>query len=148
MASATSAPAGTYRLVNRNSGKVLDVNGASTADGARVIQWTWTGATNQQWTLAPNPDGSYRLRAVNSGKVLDSPSGSAQGAALDQSTDTNSDTQWWKLVPASTSGYYRLVNVHNGWCADVSGGSTADGASVIQWPVNTGANQEWQLVSL
>jgi hypothetical protein len=144
----TTTPTGTYRLVNRNSGKVLDVNGGSTADGARVIQWAWTGATNQQWTLAPNPDGSYRLRAVNSGKVLDSPGGSAQGAALDQAADTGSDSQWWKLVPAATSGYYRLVNVRNGWCADVSGASTADGASVIQWPPGTGANQEWQLIGL
>ncbi|GIF04609.1 glycosyl hydrolase family 95 catalytic domain-containing protein [Actinoplanes siamensis] len=143
-----TSPTGTYRLVNRRSGKVLDVNGASTADGARVIQWAWTGGTNQQWIRVPNSDGSCRLRSVNSGKVLDSPSGSVQGAELDQATDTDSDTQWWKLVSASTSGYYRLVNVHNGWCADVSGGSTADGASVIQWPPTNGANQEWQLVGL
>ncbi|MBW8801643.1 MAG: RICIN domain-containing protein, partial [Streptomyces sp.] len=38
-----------YVLLNRNSGKVLDVNGASTADGAAVIQWTRTDATNQQF---------------------------------------------------------------------------------------------------
>ena len=143
-----NAPAGKYRLVNRNSGKVIDVNGGSTADGARIIQWTWTGATNQQWTLEPNPDGSYRLRSVSSGKVLHSAGGSAQGAALTQSTDTSSDNQWWKLVPASTSGYHRLVNVRNGWCADVSGASTADGGSVIQWSPGTGANQEWQLIAL
>ncbi|MBF8191472.1 RICIN domain-containing protein [Nonomuraea sp. K274] len=29
-----------YQLVNRHSGKVLDVSGASTADGGDVIQWT------------------------------------------------------------------------------------------------------------
>ncbi|MEU7872860.1 RICIN domain-containing protein [Dactylosporangium sp. NPDC049140] len=139
---------GVYKLVNRNSGKVLDVSGASTADGAKAIQWPWTGGANQQWTLLPNSDGSYRLRSVKSDKVLDSPGGSSQGAALDQWTDNNSDNQWWKLVPATTSGYYRLVNVRNGWCADVSGGSTADGASVIQWSVNSGANQEWQLVAV
>lgn len=143
-----TTPTGTYRLVNRNSGKVLDVDGASTADGAPIIQWAWTGGANQRWTLAPNPDGSHRLRSANSGLVLASPSGSAQGAALNQSTDADSDTQWWTLVPASTGGYHRLVNVHSGWCADVSGASTADGASVIQWPPNTGANQEWQLVAV
>lgn len=35
-----------YVLVNRNSGKALDVSGASTGDGARAGQWTrvttWT----------------------------------------------------------------------------------------------------------
>jgi arabinan endo-1,5-alpha-L-arabinosidase len=30
---------------------VLDVNGRSTADGAQIIQWPVTNATNQQWSL-------------------------------------------------------------------------------------------------
>ncbi|MFD5537251.1 RICIN domain-containing protein [Streptomyces sp. NPDC127079] len=47
-----------------------------------------------------------------------------------------------------TSGYYRLVNVRTGWCADVKDGSTADGAYLIQWPMNDGANQDWQLLTL
>jgi alpha-L-fucosidase len=42
--------------LNRKSGKVLDVNGASSADGAAVIQWSWTGGT--KWKLLPNTDGS------------------------------------------------------------------------------------------
>ena len=142
-----AADLGTFRLVNRKSGKVLDVSGASSADGAALIQWPSTGGTNQQWKLLPNVDGSYRLSNVRSGKVLNSPSGSAQGAGLDQSTDTDSDNQWWKLVPA-TSGCYRLVNVGNGWCADVKDASTADGASIIQWPNTGGTNQEWQVIAL
>jgi alpha-L-fucosidase len=142
-----AADLGSYRLVNRKSGKVLEVSGASGADGAAVVQWPWSGGTNQQWKLVPNTDGSYRLSNVRSGKVLDSPNGSAQGAGLDQWTDTDSSNQWWKLVPA-TSGYYRLVNVGNGWCADVKDASTADGARVIQWPSTGGTNQEWQVTAL
>ncbi|MFD2689235.1 alpha-L-fucosidase [Streptomyces phyllanthi] len=142
-----AADLGTFRVVNRKSGKVLDVNGASSADGAAIIQWPWTGGTNQQWKLLANTDGSYRLSNVRSGKVLDSPGGSAEGAALDQWTDTDTSNQWWKLVPA-TSGYYRLVNVGNGWCADVKDASTADGATVIQWRDTGGTNQEWQVIAL
>lgn len=142
-----AADLGTFRLVNRKSGKVLDVSGASSADGAAIIQWPSTGGTNQQWKLLPNTDGSYRLANVRSGKVLDSPGGSAQGTGLDQRTDTKASNQWWKLVPA-TSGYYRLANVGNGWCADVKDASTADAATVIQWPNTGGTNQEWQLIAL
>ncbi|MCD9880838.1 RICIN domain-containing protein [Streptomyces guryensis] len=142
-----SADLGTYKLINRNSTKVLDVADASTADGAGLIQWPWTGGTNQQWTLLPNTDGSFRLRNIKSGKVLQSPD-STQGATLTQGSDIGDDTQGWKLVPSTTSGYYRLVNVHTGWCADISGASTANRASVIQWPVTGGANQDWQLVAL
>jgi len=38
-------------VVNRNSGKVLDVNSGSTADGAALIQYADRGSTNQQWTF-------------------------------------------------------------------------------------------------
>ncbi|MFF4798861.1 alpha-L-fucosidase [Streptomyces sp. NPDC001351] len=143
-----TADLGTVKLINRNSGKVMDVKDASTADGALVIQWPWTGGANQQWKLLPDTDGSYRLSNVKSGKVLDSPGGSARGANLDQWTDSGSDNQWWKLVPSTTSGYYRLVNVRTGWCADVANASTSDGADVIQWPTAGGANQDWQIVAL
>lgn len=143
-----TADLGTYRLVNRKSGKVMDVSDASPADGAFIIQWPWTGGTNQQWKLLPNADGSYRLVNARSGKALESPDNSLKGAPLDQSTDDGGDNQWWKLVPSQTSGYYRLVNVRNGWCADVKDASTTDGVKVIQWPTTDGANQDWQLIAL
>ncbi|GHF59600.1 hypothetical protein GCM10018790_41900 [Kitasatospora xanthocidica] len=139
---------GTFRLVNRGSGKVLDVSGASASDGALVVQSTWNGAASQQWKLVPNSDGSYRLSNAKSGKVLDSPGNSAQGANLDQWTGDSGDNQSWQLVPSATGGYYRLVNVRNGWCADVKDASTADGAPVVQWPTSGGANQDWQVLTL
>ncbi|MBD0734868.1 alpha-L-fucosidase [Streptomyces sp. CBMA29] len=142
------ADLGTCRLVNRNSGKVLDVSGAALTDGAAVIQWPSTGGTNQHWSLQPNSDGSYRLLNSRSGKVLDSPGSSAQGAAIDQWSDDSGTNQWWKLVPSATSGYYQLVNVRTGWCLDVAGASTADGAAVIQWPATAGANQDWQIIAV
>ncbi|MEU8403645.1 family 43 glycosylhydrolase [Nonomuraea sp. NPDC048892] len=39
-----------YRITARGSGKVMDVVGASTADGANVIQYTCGGGANQQWS--------------------------------------------------------------------------------------------------
>lgn len=143
-----AADPGVFRLVNRKSGKVLDVSDASSDDGAPIIQWPWHGGTNQQWRVVPNDDDSYRLVNVRSDKLLDSPDGSGQGTQLDQRGDTDSDNQWWRLVPTDSSGYYRLQNVRNGWVADVDAASTEEGAEVIQWPANGGANQEWQLVGL
>jgi len=40
-------------VVNRHSGKVLDVSGGSTADGAVLIQYRDTGGSNQRWTFHP-----------------------------------------------------------------------------------------------
>ncbi|MEU5786039.1 RICIN domain-containing protein [Micromonospora lupini] len=42
---------GTVSLVNRQSGLAMDVFNASTADGARISQWTPGGGANQRFTL-------------------------------------------------------------------------------------------------
>lgn len=59
-----------YRLVSVRSGKALDVDGFSTADGTRVQQWTDQNTANQQWKLKPSGGGYYELVNRNSGKVL------------------------------------------------------------------------------
>jgi hypothetical protein len=40
---------GHYRVRNVHSGKVLDVEDASTGDGARCMQWEWLAGDNQKW---------------------------------------------------------------------------------------------------
>lgn len=42
---------GVVSLVNRSSGLAMDVWEASTADGARISQWTYTGSANQRFQL-------------------------------------------------------------------------------------------------
>jgi hypothetical protein len=42
-----------YRIINRNSGKVLDVVNNGAADGVNVDQWTWNSGNNQQWQIIP-----------------------------------------------------------------------------------------------
>ncbi len=43
------------------------------------------------------------------------------------------------------SGTYKIVNAHSGQALDASGGQTADGTPVIQWPDNGGSHQQWTL---
>ncbi|MFG2296376.1 RICIN domain-containing protein [Streptomyces sp. NPDC048603] len=55
--------------------------------------------------------------------------------------------------PASAAGFIpvntenSLVNLNSGLCLDVSGGSYANGAPVIQWACHGGDNQEWTYTS-
>ena len=44
-------PDGYVQLISRNSGKALEVQGASTADGANIVQYADWNGTNQQWQL-------------------------------------------------------------------------------------------------
>ena len=60
-----------YVLVNRNSGKALDVYNLSTADGARITQWSRNDGAQQQWQFVDSGGGYYRLKSRLSSKVLD-----------------------------------------------------------------------------
>jgi hypothetical protein len=136
-----------YKIVNRNSGQVLDISGGSTSNGGRAIQWPYSGGTNQQWQEV-SVNGGYKLVNRNSGLLLDDPGGSkTNGTQLDQWNDTNGSNQWWNLVSAG-NGYDYLVNQSSGLYADVSGASTANGTAVIQWSSTGGTNQQWQLVAV
>lgn len=51
--SITSVGGGYYDIVSPNDGQNVDVQYASTANGAPVIEWANNGGTNQQWQLVP-----------------------------------------------------------------------------------------------
>ncbi|MET1072338.1 MAG: RICIN domain-containing protein, partial [Umezawaea sp.] len=146
-ASAATVDTGaSYVLVNRNSGKALDVYGRSTADGARISQYTRNDGAWQQWRFVDSGDGYYRVRSVHSNKVLGF-SSTADRAGLTQGTDADRPGQQFRLAD-STGGYVRLLNRASGKAVDVSGSSTADGALVVQSADAGGANQQWRLIRL
>ncbi|WP_024754454.1 RICIN domain-containing protein [Streptomyces exfoliatus] len=137
-----------YVLVNRNSGKALDVSSVSTADGARVNQWTRSDGPNQQWQFVDSGGGFYRLKARHSGKVLDlAGTSTADGAAVAQWADGNGANQQFRLAD-SDAGHVRLINRNSGKAVEVQGGSTADGGNVVQYTDWGGANQQWQMIRL
>ncbi|MFD7487137.1 non-reducing end alpha-L-arabinofuranosidase family hydrolase [Streptomyces mirabilis] len=143
---ATVDTSASYVLVNRGSGKVLDVVGASTADGAGLTQWTRTDSANQQFRFVDSGGGYYRLRAQHSGKVLDVLNYStADHADIAQWSDAGGTNQQFRLAD-SPDGYVRLINRNSGKAVEVENASTADGAKVVQYSDWGGANQQWQLV--
>ncbi|GAA3925535.1 RICIN domain-containing protein [Streptomyces gulbargensis] len=144
---ATVDSSASYRLVSVRSGKVLDVNAFSTADGTRIQQWTDQNTANQQWRLRPTGDGHYELVNRNSGKVLGIAGDStAQSAAAEQQTDSASASQEWRIDAVSGSDAVTFTSRRTGQVLDVSGASTADGAAVVQYRAHGGTNQQWRLV--
>lgn len=132
----------THYLTSASSGLVMDVSGASTASGAKVVQWSNHSGTNQQWTVHSVSGNIFTLVNVNSGKCLETPNQSTtQGVQLDQGTCNGSTSQQWSVNPVGAG--YSLVNVLSGLYADVFGASGSAGAAIDQWPGNGGANQAW-----
>ncbi|MEH0521238.1 RICIN domain-containing protein [Streptomyces stelliscabiei] len=138
-----------YRLVSVRSGKMLDVDGYSTADGTRIQQWTDQNTSNQQWKLKPAGGGYYELVNRNSGKVLGIRGNStAKSAAAEQQTDSSAKSQEWRVGEVGGSGAITLTSRGSGQVLGVSGGSAAEGAAVVQAPGTSGAGQRWKLVKV
>ena len=135
---------GTYKLINRNSGKALDAYGANTTNGTQIIQWTYNAGSNQKWTLTSLSTGIYKIIGVQSGRSLDiAASGTANGTKVDL-WDYNGGNNQKFGFSATSSGYYRITPQNaTGSCLDVNGASTADGAIVQLWQWGGGNNQQW-----
>ncbi|MEU8659425.1 non-reducing end alpha-L-arabinofuranosidase family hydrolase [Actinoplanes philippinensis] len=147
----TTAPSGAidtnawYVLVNRTSGKALDVYNLATGDGARITQWTRNDQAQQQWQFVSSGNGLYRLKSKHSGKVLDVQNRStADGGGIVQTTDANAAGQQFSVQ--TIDGYIQLINRNSGKAVEVQGAATTDGANVVQYSDWNGANQQWQLV--
>ncbi|MFE0688455.1 non-reducing end alpha-L-arabinofuranosidase family hydrolase [Streptomyces xiamenensis] len=145
---ATIDPNASYVLVNRNSGKALDVYNQATGDGARITQWTRNDQAQQQWQFVDSGNGNYRIKSRHSGKVLDIHNWSTQnGGSIVQWTDLNATNQQWRVADSS-DGYVRFISRHSGKALEVQGASTADSANIVQYDDWNGANQQWQLVKV
>ncbi|MFD3566973.1 non-reducing end alpha-L-arabinofuranosidase family hydrolase [Streptomyces sp. NPDC058667] len=137
-----------YVLINRNSGKALDVHNLATHDGARITQWARNDQNQQQWQLVDSGGGYYRIKSRHSGKVLDVHNGStANGGPIVQWADLNGAHQQWRLADSS-DGHVRFIARHSGKALEVQGGSTADNANIVQYEDWGGGNQQWQLVKV
>lgn len=134
-----------FQVVNRNSGKLLEVLSALTADGAAVGQWGDTGHATQRWTVDAVAGGAVRLINLNSGKLLEIPSAqTADGVDAVQWGSTGHATQSWNA--ATDDGWWTFTNANSGKALEIDGCSTADGAVAQQWPPNGLTCQQWRLV--
>jgi hypothetical protein len=150
-ASASLPPSGTHVLTNGNSGMALDVAAGSKSAGALVIQWPANGGSNQKWTLQQVTGNVFTVHNVNSGMCLDVPGSSAsEGVQLDQQACNGGAGQQWAFEAAgsfqsASDTSFVLASMNTGMTAEVKGNSTAQHASVDQWPSNGGSNQVWAI---
>ena len=129
-----------YGIVNASTGEYLDVSGASTADGANLVQAAASSGADQQWQLVPTGDGYYKIVNVNSGSLANIPGATtASGTQLIQYHDDNGTNAQWRLVPGG-SGSYTISARSDGENMDVSS------SAVVQSTPSGTAGQQWKLV--
>ncbi|MEU1513294.1 RICIN domain-containing protein [Streptomyces sp. NPDC005811] len=140
-----SLSTGQYVLVNKNSGKYLEIPAASTTAGTAADQWQNSACDCQLWTFQSQSGGTWNLQNVHSGLKLDvGNSSTSVGAAVVQNTTSSANSQRWTLTDAG-GGYYKLVNAGSGLVAGVAQSSTTNGASVVQWNDVSVDDQLWKI---
>jgi len=135
-----------FLVVNQNSGKCMDLDGGSQADGAPIIQWACHGGVNQQWRPMLRGRGFFEVAVAQSGKCL-----AVKDASLDNGADIvqmpcggYKGNQLWYLLPFGPD-YQTIRNLGSGKCLDVRDVSKDDGAAIQQWDCHGGPNQQWVL---
>ena len=136
-------PDGTYYVVNRYGNKPMAASGGGTANGTQLVQWTYSGGSEQKWTFSYLGSGEYKITGLASGRVVNVSGNSNSNGANLILWDWNGDpNEQWSIAPIG-DGYFRLTAANSGKVADVAGPSTADGAVVHQWDYVGVTNQKW-----
>ncbi|MBC8009854.1 MAG: PQQ-dependent sugar dehydrogenase, partial [Burkholderiales bacterium] len=139
---------GTYKIINRNSGKALDAAGAKIVDGTPINQYTYNAANNQRWILENRGNGEFSIVGVASGKALDVIGGNTADATKTQLwTYTGVTNQKWTFTPTD-GGFYRLSPVHApGSALEVEGDSVANSALIQISTYDGGNSQQWSVTA-
>ena len=143
---------GEYILVNRNSGKVMEVIGGSNTAGANIRQRSYLDADYQHWNVVPvssriGGDFSYfSITALHNGMSPDIYNWSLDdGGNIVQWDATEATNQQWYLEYAG-DGWFYIRSRHSAKCIEVAGSSMLEGGNIEQGEKDGGANQQWRFV--
>ncbi|WP_340377422.1 non-reducing end alpha-L-arabinofuranosidase family hydrolase [Streptomyces sp. SS7] len=129
---------GTGEIKGVASGRCVDINGASTANGTQAQLWDCHGQTNQRWTYT-----SSKQLKVYGNKCLAAKAGNTgNGTAVVISDCDGSAGQQWNINTDGT-----IAGVRSGRCLDAVGAGTANGTKIQLYSCWSGGNQKWSGLS-
>jgi endoglucanase len=140
-AAAGSLANGNYMLVNRNSGQAMQFN---TTTNVVVQQPPVLGSNIQQWALQNLGAGQYKVTSAYNGNSWSANGGT--GSALSMTSGWSLNGAQMFILRPTGDGFYTITTVNNGTNLDISSGSTASGAGVVQDSIAPGANQQWAII--
>ncbi|MGW6863565.1 glycosyl hydrolase family 95 catalytic domain-containing protein [Streptomyces sp. NPDC054912] len=135
-----------FQLINRHSGKAVDIPGASTGPGTELIQYTPSEATNQQFRFIPVGSDLHDVRTTHGLSWDISGGGTDDGANLVLWNPTYADNQRWRVTDAG-DGHVTLTCARSGKVLGITDRSASDGATLEQQTPDGSAQQEWRRVS-
>jgi Ricin-type beta-trefoil lectin domain-like len=114
----------TYNLiVNRETGRCLDVPAGTMDSRTQVEQFLMNGGDNQMWRIEPVIGTSVRIVNRRAALCLEIPFGTSEaGTPVEQFPINSGSNQGWQLIPVGDH-WYRIENDYTGLCLEVPKGS-------------------------
>lgn len=135
---------GVYEINSvKNSNYTLDVNSASTRNGANVQLYLRNGTQAQAFKVTHDSRGFVTFTNVNSGKVIDLDGAiTKNGRNIHQYASNGTRAQKW-IVQKSGSGYAIVSAIDTSYVLDLRNGTVSSGSNIQLYKSNNTAAQQW-----
>lgn len=134
---------GYYLIVNRKSGKVIDICGGADTNGTNIWQYDGNDTDAQKWEILPTGDGAYYILSKKNGKAIDVQYGSMKnGTNIWLYSPNGTKAQKFNFLKAADSieikdGVYTIISkLDDQKALDISGGSMNSGANLQLYSQN------------
>lgn len=135
---------GVYEINSvKNSNYTLDVNSASTRNGANVQLYLRNGTQAQAFRVSHDSQGFVTFTNINSGKVIDLDGAiTKNGRNIHQYASNGTRAQKW-IVQQSGSGYAIVSAIDTSYVLDLRNGTVSSGSNIQLYQSNNTAAQQW-----
>jgi hypothetical protein len=142
----TFDPTKCYKIINKNSGKLLDVFERRMINNTPIIQYVSTNGSNQKWQFSILPNGFLKIKAQHSQKFM-ACHDVYNGANVVQFDYTAGGQKDWK-IECLGNGEYRILHKYSNKYLSVENNSNANTAKIeIRNWSNIDA-QKWLIVEV
>lgn len=122
------------QVVGVQSGRCVDMNNNTTANGMQAQLWDCNGGRNQTWTYTARKE-----LVVYGNKCLDAyDEGTSNGTRVVIWDCNGQSNQQWNVNSNGT-----VTGVQSGLCLDASAAGSANGTKLILWSCTGQTNQQW-----
>ncbi|AWZ18175.1 RICIN domain-containing protein [Streptomyces sp. ICC1] len=139
-------PLAAAELLINSSGKCLEIENSSTANGAKAQQWTCVGQSGAYWKTVPaGSPAEFWIVNAKSGKCLEVENGwKHNGAPVQQWTCTPGVKHQLWMGAGPRPGGAAIMNSGTGKFLEVENSSGANGARVQHWQYAQVSGQAWR----
>lgn len=132
-----------YFIMNKRTGRCIDVEDWARRPGKRIIQWRYHGGLNQLWSMERCEDPWFKITSVHSGRCLQvKDARTDDDAPIEQGIFEEKRHQQWSLTRGPERAYI-IENRHSGKVLAAKAGGAGKRSVVVQRTWHHGDDKLW-----